>query len=79
MLQAIAGGQTAPSGTALEPRAVEAAPFAVRVTRDDASLAKRLLAGRAGSAAIYTDHVKASHILRQVVLRQQAILKHVLP
>ena len=79
VLQAIASGQAAPSGSALEPKAIEAAPFAVRVTLDDVSLAERLPAGSVGSAAIYTEHVKVSHVIRQVVLRQQAILNYVLP
>jgi hypothetical protein len=30
---------------------------------------------RTGTVAIYTDHVKVSHIIRRVLLRQVAILK----
>jgi hypothetical protein len=38
-----------------------------------------LPAGSTGEAAIYTDHVKASHVIRQVLLRQIAILNYVNP
>jgi RND family efflux transporter MFP subunit len=79
VLQAIASGQAAPSGTAAAPVQINAAPFVVRVKLDDPSLGERLPAGSAGSAAIYTDHVKASHIIRQVVLRQEAIVNYVVP
>jgi hypothetical protein len=33
----------------------------------------------AGEAAIYTDHVKAAHVIRQVILRQTAILNYINP
>lgn len=79
VLQAIASGQAAPSGTAAPQKPIEAAPFVVRVKLDDATLADRLPAGSVGTAAIYTDHVKASHIIRQVVLRQEAIVNYVVP
>jgi hypothetical protein len=42
-------------------------------------VAKRLPAGSAGTAAIFTDHLKASHVIRRVVLRQVAILNFVNP
>ncbi len=79
VLQAISTGQEAVSGTAVAPRQIEAAPFIVRVSIDDAALAAALPAGSAGTAAIFTDRVKASHVIRQVLLRQEAILNYVLP
>lgn len=79
VLQAVSTGQAAPSGTAAPPVDVEAVPFVARVKLDDTTLADRLPAGSTGTAAIYTDHVKATHIIRQVVLRQQAILNYVIP
>jgi RND family efflux transporter MFP subunit len=79
VLQAIATGQTQVGGLAVAPSAIQAAPFAVRVKLDDASAAGRLPAGSAGLAAIYTDHVKASHVIRQVILRQTAILNYINP
>jgi hypothetical protein len=61
------------------PIQVEAAPFAVRVRLDDAEAARRLPAGSAGDAAIFTDRVKMSHVIRKVLLRQIAITNYVIP
>ena len=79
VLQAIATGQVQASGLAITPKAIESAPFGVRIALDDAEVARRLPAGSTGVAAIYTDHVKASHVIRQVLLRQIAILNYVNP
>jgi RND family efflux transporter MFP subunit len=79
VLQAIATGQVQTSGLAITPKAIESAPFGVRVALDDADLARRLPAGSTGEAAIYTDHVKVSHVIRQLLLRQIAILNYVNP
>jgi hypothetical protein len=67
VLQAIATGQ---AGTAAPPRELSAAPFIMRVRLDDEGVAEQLPTGSVGTAAIYTDHVRASHIIRQVILRQ---------
>ena len=79
VLQAIATGQTQTSGTAVMPKGIEAAPFVVRVKLDDAEVARNLPAGSAGTAAIYTDHLKPTHVVRRVILRQVAILNYVNP
>ena len=79
VLQAIATGQTQTSGRAVMPNTIEAAPFIVRVRLDDAEFARRLPAGSAGTAAIYTDHVAPTHVVRRVILRQLAILNYVNP
>jgi multidrug resistance efflux pump len=79
VLQAIASGQTQVSGQAAAPVALQAAPFVVRIKLDDQQLADSLPAGTAGAAAIYTDHVKPTHIIRRVLLRQVAILNYVNP
>ena len=79
ILQSIASGQAQTSGTAVAPKAIEAAPFVVRVRLDDAAFAKALPAGATGTAAIFTDHVKVSHIIRRILLRQLAILNYVNP
>lgn len=79
VLQAIATGQVQASGLATAPKPVESAPFVVRVALDDQDAAKRLPAGSTGQAAIYTDRVKASHVIRKVLLRQIAILNYVNP
>ena len=51
----------------------------MRVRLDDAMLARRLPAGAVGDAAIFTDRVKAAHIIRRVLLRQIAIMNYIIP
>jgi RND family efflux transporter MFP subunit len=79
VLQAIATGQVETSGSAVVPKALQAAPSIVRVKLDDDKLAASLPAGSVGDAAIFTDHVKVAHIIRKVLLRQTAILNYVIP
>ncbi len=79
ILQAIASGQAEISGTAVAPKAIEAAPFIVRVRLGDTAFMQRLPAGATGTAAIFTEHVKVSHIIRRVLLRQVAILNYINP
>jgi hypothetical protein len=61
------------------PKGIEAAPFVVRIKLDDAEVARNLPAGSAGTAAIYTEHLKPTHMVRRVILRQVAILNYVNP
>jgi len=49
------------------------------VKLDDDAFAKSLPAGATGTAAIFTEHVKVSHIIRRVLLRQVAILNYINP
>ena len=79
VLQAIATGQTQPGGLAVAPTQIQAAPFLIRIRLDDQEVARRLPAGSTGLAAIFTDHVKQSHVIRRVLLRQTAILNYVNP
>jgi multidrug resistance efflux pump len=79
VLQAIATGQVQASGLAVTPREVQSVPFVIRVKLDDADAARHLPAGSAGDAAIYTDHIKVSHVIRRVLLRQIAILNYINP
>ncbi|HEY6983475.1 MAG TPA: efflux RND transporter periplasmic adaptor subunit [Pseudolabrys sp.] len=79
VLEATSAGQVLASGTAVAPRQVTAIPFVVRVKLDDDKLAARLPAGAVGSAAIFTDRIKPSHIIRRVILRQIAIVNYVNP
>jgi RND family efflux transporter MFP subunit len=79
VLQAIASGQVQTSGVAVTPKAIQAAPFVVRVKLDDASVARALPAGSTGEAAIFTEHIKPAHVIRKVLLRQIAILNYVNP
>jgi RND family efflux transporter MFP subunit len=79
ILQAVASGQTQTGGLAVAPTDVETAPFIVRIKLDDETAVKRFPAGTTGLAAIFTDHVAISHMIRRVVLRQTAILNYVNP
>ncbi len=79
VLQALATGQTQISGAAVTPKAIESVPFVVRVALDDGAFARRLPAGSAGTAAIYTDHLKPTHVVRRVLLRQVAITNYINP
>jgi multidrug resistance efflux pump len=79
ILQAVATGQTQISGTAVMPKGIEAVPFVVRVVLDDAGFARNLPAGATGTAAIYTDRLKPTHVVRRVLLRQVAILNYINP
>jgi multidrug resistance efflux pump len=79
VLQAIATGQSQPGGLAIAPTDIQAAPFVVRIKLDDQTIARRLPAGSTGLAAIFTDRVAASHVIRKVVLRQTAILNYINP
>jgi len=79
VLQAIATGQAQPGGFAVAPTEVQAAPFVVRFKLDDPEVGRRLPAGSTGTAAVYTEHVQAAHVIRKVVLRQTAILNYVNP
>jgi multidrug resistance efflux pump len=79
VLEATSAGQVLATGAAVTPKQVTAAPFVVRVKLDDDKLAASLPAGTAGTAAIYTPHIKPSHIIRKVILRQIAIVNYVNP
>jgi multidrug resistance efflux pump len=79
VLQAIATGQVQTSGAAAMPKTIQAAPFVARVVLDDAEFARSLPAGSVGEAAIYTERLKATHMVRRVLLRQTAILNYVNP
>lgn len=78
-LQAVSTGQVAPSGLAVTPAKIQASPFVVRFRLDDRAVAASLPAGAAGEAAIFTDRVTSTHVIRQVLLRQVAILNYVIP
>lgn len=79
VLQALATGQAQASGLAVMPKTVQAAPFVVRIRLDDNEFMQRLPAGSVGEAAIYTDRLKPTHIVRKVLLRQTAILNYINP
>jgi len=79
VLRAISTDQTVVTGAAVAPSLIQSAPFVVRIKLDDSGVGLRLPGGSTGTAAIFTDHVKASHVIRQVLLRQIAITNYINP
>ena len=79
VLQALSTGQVKPTGFAVAPTQVLSAPLVVRLKLDDGALAERLPAGATGTAAIFTDHVKSTHVIRRVMLRMISILNYINP
>lgn len=79
VLQAVSTGQARVSGTAVTPDIIQSAPMVVRIKLEDAEFARMLPAGSTGTAAIFTDHVGAAHVIRKVLLRQVAITNYVNP
>lgn len=79
ILQALASGQAQTSGLAITPKAIQPAPFVVRVKLDDEAYARALPAGSVGDAAVFTDRVQVAHVIRKVLLRQIAITNYVNP
>jgi multidrug resistance efflux pump len=79
LLPATALGQQQTSGTAARPLNIQPAPFPVRIELDDRSIADRLPAGTTGEAAIYTNSVKPTHIIRRVMIRMSSYLNYVIP
>lgn len=75
-------GQLQPSGnvpTALQPGQLSM-PYGVILALDDERIeASKLPGGAVGKAAIYTDHAKATHLIRRVELRMQGWLNYIIP
>jgi multidrug resistance efflux pump len=79
VLQAVSTGQVQASGLAVTSTSIAVAPFVARIKLDDDAIARVLPAGSSGDAVIFTDRVKAAHVIRQVLLRQIAIMNYIIP
>jgi RND family efflux transporter MFP subunit len=79
LLPATALGQQQTTGAAAGPLDAHPAPFGVRVELDDPAIASRLPAGTTGEAAIYTNSVLPTHIVRRVMIRMSTYLNYVVP
>ena len=75
-------GQLQPSGnvpTALQPGQSHM-PYGVILALDDERIeASKLPGGAVGKAAIYTDHAKATQLIRRVEMRMQSWLNYIVP
>ena len=76
-------GQVQPSGVvpAAPTRSQPAVPYGVRLKlSEDVKIdVSRLPGGAIGSAAIYTEHTRATHVIRRVMIRMQAWMNYVVP
>ncbi|MDJ0993013.1 MAG: efflux RND transporter periplasmic adaptor subunit [Dinoroseobacter sp.] len=72
-------GQAIVSGTAIQAGQTVAEPFFVRLRLDNDEDLAGLNPGTAGTAAIYTESVAATHVIRKVMIRMEAILNYLNP
>jgi multidrug resistance efflux pump len=77
-----ASGQMSPSGQIASDSSnyQYAEPYAVVIDLDDKSFEiDQLPGGASGSAAIYTDSMAATHVIRRVMIRMDAWMNYVIP
>ena len=72
-------GQAVISGTVPPAQQVVSEPFYVRIELEDDSAIRNLRPGTVGTAAIYTNSVGFTHIIRKVMIRMEAIMNYVIP
>ena len=77
VVPAASQGQAMVSGNILAATEINAEPFLVRIKLDDPKDEDLLRPGVAGSAAIYTQSVAATHVIRKVMIRMEAILNYI--
>lgn len=71
-----ASGQATNAATLPQAGNAFAEPYYVRIKLKDQQ-SSELRAGTVGTAAIYTDQVKATHLVRKVMIRMEAIMNYV--
>ena len=79
---ATSSGQLQPSGQIISTASAgsqNAEPYGVVLTIDDPSFDIKLAGGARGTAAIYTESMKATHIIRRVMIRMDAWMNYVIP
>jgi multidrug resistance efflux pump len=79
ILQVTSQGQAVIGGTVPPAQQVQAEPFFVRIDLDDDQATEEMPAGTVGTAAIYTDSVAATHIIRKVMIRMESLLNYLNP
>ncbi|QDS94680.1 Inner membrane protein YiaV precursor [Roseimaritima multifibrata] len=77
-------GQLQPTGTvaAAPSKGQQTSTFGVVLTLDDAGPdvdIHELPGGATGTAAIYTDSVKATHLIRRVMIRMETFMNYIMP
>lgn len=82
IINVTASGQLQPSGQLISTSTLNARPepFAVVLKLDEEFLDEALISGGAkGTAAIYTDSMQATHVIRRIMMRMDAWLNYLLP
>lgn len=79
IIEATAASQALAGGNLPQATKVQAEPYFVRIDLDDDPEVGSLPPGAVGTAAIYTDSVAPTHLIRKVMLRMEAILNYVNP
>jgi multidrug resistance efflux pump len=80
VIPATGGGQFETGGTI--PNAAKIGSdglYAVRINFNDAAIARKLSLGSGGSATIYTDKGKPTHVISKVAIRMKKWLLYVMP
>lgn len=79
IVPAVSGGQAQVSGSIAAATPVASEPFFVRLAIDNPEDSVFLQPGAVGTAAIYTDSVGATHVIRKVMMRMNSILNFINP
>jgi RND family efflux transporter MFP subunit len=79
LIPATAIGQGQASGSAVQAINIQPVPFGVRVELENPEVATQIPAGSTGEAAIYTDSVTMTHLIRRVMIRMSSYLNYILP
>ncbi|TCK98907.1 multidrug resistance efflux pump [Shimia isoporae] len=79
LLDISAQGQAAVTGNVAAAGQTQAEPFLLRIKLDNPDNEALLPAGAAGTFAIYTNSVAATHVIRKVMLRMTSIVNYINP
>lgn len=79
VLPVTAQGQLQVTGLAAQPMSTTPGPFFVRLELDDPAVLEQVPAGSIGEVAIYTQKIKAAHVIRKVMIRMGAIMNYIKP
>ncbi len=79
ILDVASQGQAQVTGSVYQAGQIVSEPFIVTITPDDPDLLDAIPPGAAGIAAIYTESAGATHVIRKVVIRMNAILNYIRP
>lgn len=79
LIEAASNGQTQVSGMLAAATQIASEPFLVRIELDDPEILESLKPGSVGTVAIFTDSAGATHVIRKVMMRLEAILNYINP